>query len=180
MTGLHQGQMTQAHSRRSFLDVHEWNGLFRGQSAHFKMTSVIGHVLSIDFPAKFQNWEATDPASLFDAPTIRSEANPKVGSASCSQPPCLPPCHNSAHACCKAVNESVLHTHIRGQISSWNHLMHFLRYFNFPLTLCGPLKAHVCKHLQREAKGCTHLVLWLDCDREGENICFEVRPSSNS
>ncbi|CAK0787024.1 hypothetical protein CVIRNUC_010240 [Coccomyxa viridis] len=100
-----------AHSRRSFLDVHEWSGSFRGQSAHFKMTSVMGHVMSIDFPPKYQNWETTDPASLFDAPTIKSESNPK---------------------------------------------------------------AHVCKHLQQEARGCTHLVLWLDCDREGENICFEV------
>ncbi|EFJ52569.1 hypothetical protein VOLCADRAFT_79203 [Volvox carteri f. nagariensis] len=98
-------------SRRAALDVHEFEGRFRGQPARFKMTSVIGHVYSIDFTAAFNSWDKVDPAQLYDAPTVKLEANPK---------------------------------------------------------------AHVCEHLQREGRGCDVLVLWLDCDREGENICFEV------
>eukprot|EP01065_Artemidia_motanka_P030973 TRINITY_DN3713_c0_g1_i1.p1 TRINITY_DN3713_c0_g1~~TRINITY_DN3713_c0_g1_i1.p1 ORF type:complete len:519 (+),score=128.96 TRINITY_DN3713_c0_g1_i1:65-1558(+) len=37
--------------------------------------------------------------------------------------------------------------------------------------------ARVPAHLKKEAQGCTDIVLWLDCDREGENICFEVLSS---
>jgi DNA topoisomerase-3 len=37
------------HSRRGALEVHEFDGSFQGARAHFRMTSVIGHVYSLDF-----------------------------------------------------------------------------------------------------------------------------------
>lgn len=46
-----------ARSRRGAVDVHEWDGNFRGQRAAFKMTSVCGHLLSLDFPPKYNSWD---------------------------------------------------------------------------------------------------------------------------
>ncbi|MCL4134848.1 UNVERIFIED_CONTAM: hypothetical protein GTU68_025983, partial [Idotea baltica] len=91
--------------------VHEWKGTFQKQSVLFKMTSVCGHVMSLDFPGKYNNWDQVDPAELFKCPTEKKEATAK------------------------------------------------LRMVEF---------------LSKEGRGVDYLVLWLDCDKEGENICFEV------
>ncbi|CAK8567137.1 unnamed protein product [Lathyrus sativus] len=111
-TALSHGQMS---TRRGSTEVHEFDGRFLGAPARFKVTSVIGHVFSVDFHGKYQDWATTDPLDLFQAQVIKTESNPK---------------------------------------------------------------AHICKHLKQEARGCHYLVLWLDCDREGENICFEVIEST--
>lgn len=92
--------------------VYEFESKFFNEPAHFKVTSVCGHMYSTDFPDELNNWDRVDPLSLYDAITVKKEAKMKGGS--------------------------------------------------------------IFKHLTHEAKSCSYLVLWLDCDREGENICFEV------
>lgn len=66
------------YSRRAALEVHEFEASFRGSHARFKMTSVIGHVYSLDFPPAYNSWDRVDPMELFDAETVKSESNPKV------------------------------------------------------------------------------------------------------
>ncbi|NXA65859.1 TOP3B topoisomerase, partial [Mohoua ochrocephala] len=109
---LSRGNMSSRKGLNGACSVHEYTGSFLGQSAHFKMTSVCGHVMTLDFIGKYNSWDKVDPAELFSkAPTEKKEANPKLT---------------------------------------------------------------MVKFLQVEGRGCDCIVLWLDCDKEGENICFEV------
>lgn len=41
------------------------------KSCTHKVTSVAGHVFSVDFPPQFQSWDSTAPAELFHAPVVR-------------------------------------------------------------------------------------------------------------
>lgn len=43
--------------------VHEWSGQFKNETVNFKMTSVCGHVMSLDFIGKYNNWDRVDPVS---------------------------------------------------------------------------------------------------------------------
>uniref|UniRef100_A0A7S2LTZ7 DNA topoisomerase n=2 Tax=Leptocylindrus danicus TaxID=163516 RepID=A0A7S2LTZ7_9STRA len=96
------------------LPVHEFNNPSFPKAPNaskvvHRVTSVAGHVFSVDFPSQYQSWESTDPLELFTAPIAKK-----------------------------------------------------------------PCKGSIVKHLQSEAKGVDFIVLWMDCDREGENINFEV------
>lgn len=50
----------------SACDVYEYDGVFpidSGQPAKFKMTSVCGHVKTLDFLPMYNKWEKIDPVS---------------------------------------------------------------------------------------------------------------------
>lgn len=55
----------QSISRKGFnnaCSVHEWTGRFMNtNNCIFRMTSVCGHVMSLDFISKFNNWDKVDP-----------------------------------------------------------------------------------------------------------------------
>ena len=108
---LSKGQMSTRKGLNGACSVHEYNGQFNKEPAKFKMTSVCGHVMTLDFHHKFNNWDAVNPQELFTATTLKKEANEKL---------------------------------------------------------------QMPKFLLHEGKGVDYIVLWLDCDKEGENICFEV------
>lgn len=51
----------------------------------------------------------------------------------------------------------------------------FLLFFNLQIKLSLAICVHTFqKTLEREVRGCQGLIIWTDCDREGENIGFEI------
>ena len=62
---LSNNQMTTRKGSNSACSVHEYIGKFppTGESVRFKFTSVCGHVKSLDFIGKYNNWDRVDPVS---------------------------------------------------------------------------------------------------------------------
>ena len=44
--------------------IHEFSGDFRGRPALIKVTSVLGHVMKVEFNQEFRDWDKTDPVRV--------------------------------------------------------------------------------------------------------------------
>lgn len=72
------GNHRQRRGKSPICPVFEFDYRFFGEMAHFKVTSVCGHIYSTDFPGKFNSWTAVDPIDLYDAETVKIENSDKV------------------------------------------------------------------------------------------------------
>jgi DNA topoisomerase-3 len=108
---LSRDSMSTRRGTSKYNPIHSFNLNINGTYYDMTVTSVTGHLMSMDFDAAFSNWERVDPLTLFTAPIHSS----------------IPREYND----------------IANQLSN----------------------------LSRQAD---LIILWLDCDREGEAIGFEV------
>lgn len=114
-------------------------------------TSVAGHLLELNFTAPYTSWQACSPQDLFTVPVAKH--TPKVRN--------MRDLNLGASA-----NDSrlLLLLPIKSQ--------HISRLQS---SLWQGENEKIMRNLQTQARSCQQLILWLDCDREGENIAFEVR-----
>ncbi|KAL9957422.1 hypothetical protein ACROYT_G039055 [Oculina patagonica] len=108
---MSRGQCSRREGFSKFNKIYEFDYNILGSNAKMVMTSLSGHMMTLDFTASHQKWYSCAPVALFSAPVT------------------------------KYVGENYL-----------------------------PIK----RTLEREVRGCQVLIIWTDCDREGENIGFEV------
>ncbi|KAL0432928.1 UNVERIFIED_CONTAM: DNA topoisomerase 3-beta [Sesamum latifolium] len=131
-------------TRRGSTEVHEFDGMFLGFPVHYKVTSVIGHVFRKERSNGQSRREKIQTAIQINL------------------------------YCFYENREKLDSVDFPARFQDWSST-NPLDLFDAPIVKSESTpKAHICRHLSQEARGCGHLVLWLDCDREGENICFEV------
>lgn len=73
-----------------------------------------------------------------------------------------------------SVSGHLLQLDFLGQYRSWRSCSP-VALFDAPVELfCPQDYENIKKTLEREIRGCQKLIIWTDCDREGENIGFEI------
>ena len=138
---------------------------------------MVGHVFSMDFPSQYQvSIPLTHSLTHFLAHTITHHlfTYSLIHSFTHSLPHSLT--HSLPHSLTHALTHSRTHslTHSLTHSQNWE-LVDPADLFTAAVVSAPEGKGGIVQHLQREAAGMDFLVLWLDCDREGENICECVR-----
>lgn len=178
-------------ARARFNPIWEFNYTIQGTQCDMVFTSVAGHLMELDFTQQHKRWRSCSPLELYNAPVVK--AVPDV-SASCTTGRCLL-CHPvytiNSRAAIEQGSAAAVDTGrsaFRASAAFVHRASSVLQAPTGPegqlgcimcvvlLLACSPVqdKNDLKEHLQQLARQCQWLILWLDCDREGENISFEV------
>lgn len=113
-------------------------------------TAVRGHVMEHVFPDACKSWQKYPMKQLFETPVN------------------------------KQVSNVCIHARPSGEIVSKCQLSNVSVICNGMCHIPGVIQGNqdVADNLQHQTRGKDLLVLWLDCDREGEAIGFEVRSAA--
>jgi len=70
----------------------------------------------------------------------------------------------------------LLENEFEGKYKGWSNVDPSALFFDAPVTRLVPTKFDkLVRQLEHLSRQCSYLILWLDCDREGESIGFEVK-----
>lgn len=65
------GHYNRREGKSKFNKIYEFEHRLFDQNVKMAMTSVSGHLLTLDFTGSYRSWKACNPVALFDAPIIK-------------------------------------------------------------------------------------------------------------